>query len=99
MLTAVVSINLLISLVCFYIAVKMRQFRRDILLFEKRIAALDRCCSNVLSQSPAFFAQRQQGARQLRGKYRQLTLQMQQIQQLLGLVGWGRKLWLRRDRF
>ncbi|MCU0543376.1 MAG: hypothetical protein MUE44_14580 [Oscillatoriaceae cyanobacterium Prado104] len=98
MLTAVIIINLLISLVCFYIAVKMRQFRREIVLFEKRIAALDRCCSYVLSQSPAFFGQRQQGARQLRGKYRQLAQQLEQVQQLLGLLGWGRRLWLRRDR-
>ncbi|MGL5059003.1 MAG: hypothetical protein ACRC62_03390 [Microcoleus sp.] len=98
MLTAVVIINLLISLACFYIALRMRQVRREIVLFEKRIVALDRCCSNVLSQSPAFFAQRQQGTREFRGQYRQLAQQLVQVQQLLGLLGWGRRLWVRRNR-
>ncbi len=98
MLSAVVIINLLISLVCFYIAAKVWKIRRTIALFEIRIAAIELCCSNVLSTSPDFFANRQQGARQLRRRYQQLELQLQQVQQLLGLLGLGRMLWSRRDR-
>ncbi len=98
MLTAVVIINLLISVVCFYIAAKVRKIRRAIAGFEMRIAAMERCSSNVLSNSPDFLAKRQQGTRQLRRRYQQLELQLQQVQQLLGLLGLGRTLWRRRDR-
>jgi hypothetical protein len=98
MLTAVVIINLLISVVCFYIAAKVGKIRRTIARFEIRIAAIERCSSNVLSTSPGFLAKRQEGTRQLRRRYQQLELQLQQVQQLLGLLGWGRTLWLRRDR-
>ncbi len=98
MLTGVVIINVLISLVCFYIAARVWKIRRTIALLEVRIAAIDRCSSNVLGKSPDFLAKRQQGARQLRGRYQQLELQLQQVQQLLGLLGFGRRLWLRRDR-
>lgn len=98
MLAGVVIINLMISLVCFYIAAKVWKIRRTIALFEIRLAAIERCSSNVLSASPDFFANRQQGARQLRLRYQQLELQLQQVQQLLGLLGLGRMLWRRRDR-
>lgn len=98
MLTAVVIINLLISVVCFYIAAKVGKIRRAIAGFEMRIAAMERRTSNVLSNSPDFLAKRQQGTRQLRRRYQQLELQLQQVQQLLGLLGLGRTLWRRRDR-
>ncbi|MEG3846227.1 hypothetical protein QT971_08700 [Microcoleus sp. herbarium19] len=98
MLTAVVIINLMISLTCFYIAAKVWKIRRTIALFEVRIAAIERCSSNVLSKSPDFLAKRQQGARQLRRRYQQLELQLQQVQQLLELLGLGRTLWRRRAR-
>jgi hypothetical protein len=97
MLTAVVIINLMISLVCFYIAARVWKIRRTIARFEVRIAAIERCSSNVLAKSPNFFAKRQQGAHQLRRNYQQLESQLQQVQQLLGLLGLGRMLWLRRD--
>lgn len=98
MLTAVVIINLMISLVCFYIAAKVWKIRRTIARFEFRIAAMERSSSNVLSKSPDFFGKRQQGTHQLRRNYQQLELQLQQVQQLLGLLGLGRTLWRRRDR-
>ena len=82
MLTAVVIINLLISVVCFYIAVKAGKIRRTIAGFEMRIAAMERSSSNVLSNSPDFLAKRQEGTRQLRWRYQQLELQLQQVQQL-----------------
>ncbi|MEG4007893.1 hypothetical protein QUA21_20285 [Microcoleus sp. Pol1B3] len=98
MLSAVVIINLLISVVCFYIAAKVWKMRRTIARLEIRIAAIQRCSSNVLSMSPDFLGKRQQGTRQLRLRYQQLELQLQQVQQLLGLLGLGRMLWSRRDR-
>ncbi|MEG5057789.1 hypothetical protein QUB60_05620 [Microcoleus sp. A2-C5] len=98
MLTAVVIINLMISVVCFYIATRVWKIRRTIARLEIRITAMERCSSNVLAKSPNFFAKRQQGAHQLRRDYQQLELQLQQVQQLLRLLGLGRMLWLRRDR-
>ncbi|MEG4854058.1 hypothetical protein QUB10_24600 [Microcoleus sp. B5-D4] len=98
MLAGVVIINLMISLVCFYIAAKVGKIRRTIARLELRIAAIERCSSNVLSTSPDFLGKRQQGTRQLRRRYQQLELQLQQVQQLLGLLGLGRMLWPRRDR-
>jgi len=98
MLTAVVIINLMISVVCFYIAARVWKIRRTIARFEFRIAAIERCSRNVLGKSPDFLAKRQQSAHQLRRNYQQLELQLQQVQQLLGLLGLGRTLWLRRDR-
>lgn len=98
MLTAVVIINLLISLVCFYIAAKVWKIRRTIARLEMRIGAMERSSSKVLSTSPGFLGKRQQGVLQLRRRYQQLELQLQQVQQLLGLLGLGRMLWSRRDR-
>ena len=98
MLTAVVIINLLISVVCFNIAAKVGKIRRVIAGFEMRIAAMERRSSKVLRNSPDFLAKRQQGTRQLRRRYQQLELQLQQVQQLLGLLGLGRTLWRKRDR-
>ena len=98
MLNAVVIINLLISVVCFYIAAKVWKIRGTIARLEIRIAAMERCSSNVLSTSPDFLGKRQQGTRQLRRRYQQLELQLQQVQQLFGLLGFGRMLWSRRDR-
>jgi len=98
MLTAVVVINLMISLVCFYITARVWKIRRTIARLEIRIAAIERCSSNVLSMSPDFLGKRQQGTHQLRRRYQQLELQLQQVQQLLGLLGLGRMLWPRRDR-
>ncbi len=97
MLAGVVIINLMISLVCFYIAAKVWKIRRKIARFEMRIAAMERRSSNVLSKSPDFLGKRQQGARQLIRRYQQLELQLQQVQQFLGLLGLGRTLWRRRD--
>jgi len=74
------------------------KIRRTIARFEFRIAAIERCSRNVLGKSPDFLAKRQQSAHQLRRNYQQLELQLQQVQQLLGLLGLGRTLWLRRDR-
>ncbi|UNU24401.1 hypothetical protein [Microcoleus vaginatus] len=98
MLTAVVIINLLISLVCFYIAAKVWKIRRTIARLEMRIAGMERTSSNVLSTSPDFLGKRQQGTRQVRRRYQQLELQLQQVQQLLGLLGLGRMLWSRGAR-
>ncbi|MEG4417118.1 hypothetical protein QUA70_00730 [Microcoleus sp. LAD1_D5] len=98
MLTAVVIINLLISLVCFYIAAKVWKIRRTIARLEMRIEAMERSSSKVLSTSPDFLGKRQQGTRQVRRRYQQLELQLQQVQQLLGLLGLGRMLWSRRAR-
>ncbi|MEG4813047.1 MULTISPECIES: hypothetical protein [unclassified Microcoleus] len=98
MLNAVVIINILISVVCFYIAARVWKIRRTIARLELRIAAIERCSSNVLSTTPDFLGKRQQGTRQLRLRYQQLELQLQQVQQLLGLLGLGRMLWSRRDR-
>jgi hypothetical protein len=98
MLIGIIMINLLISLVCFYIAAKVWKVRRRIERCETRIIAMNRCTSNVLIKSPDFIAKRQQAARQLRRNYLQLELQLQQVQQLLGLLGLGRMLWRRRDR-
>ena len=98
MLTAVVIINLLISGVCFYIAAKVWKIRGTIARLELRFAAMERRSSKVLSNSPRFLGKRQQGTRQLRRRYQQLELQLQQVQQLLGLLGLGRMLWSRRDR-
>ncbi|MGB3263147.1 MAG: hypothetical protein WBA89_04240 [Microcoleus sp.] len=98
MLTAVVIINLMISVVCFYIATRVWKIRRTIARLEIRIAAIDRCSSNLLGISPDFLAKRQEGARQLRRRYQQLELQLQQVRQLLGLLGFGRMLWSKRDR-
>jgi hypothetical protein len=95
MLTGVLIVNLLISLVCFYIAAKVWKVRRILERFETRIAAMNRCTSTILTQSPDFLGNRQQAVRQWRRNYLQLELQLQQVQQLLGLLGLGRRLWRR----
>lgn len=98
MLTAVLIINLVISLLCFYIAWKVWQVRRIIDRVESRLTAMERRSHKVLSQTPAFLTKREKGVRKLRQQYRQLESQVQQLQQVLGLLTLGGTLWRSRSQ-
>jgi len=98
MLTAVLIINLLISLLCFYIAGKVWQVRRSLLRVESTVTAMERRSHNVLSSAPDFLVKREKRVRKLRQQYQKLESQVQQIQQVLGLLTLGGTLWRSRSQ-
>lgn len=93
MLTAVVIFNVLLSLVCFYIAWKVWQLKQVLEQMERTLIVMERCTHNVLSQAPNFLLQRQNGTSQLRQHYQRLEVQIQQVQQLVGVLNLGRVAW------
>ena len=97
MLTAVLIINLLISLLCFYIAWKAWQVKQLLDRVERILTAMENNAHNFLSQAPDFLAKRENRTHKLRQQYRQLESQVQQLQQVLGLLTLGSTLWRRRS--
>lgn len=97
MLTAVLVINLLISLLCFYIAWKAWQMKKVLDRVERTVTIMEKNTYNFLTRTPDFLAKGEKSSRQLRKQYRQLEAQIQQLQQILGLLTLGGRLWRRRS--
>ncbi|HLO50456.1 MAG TPA: hypothetical protein VK211_18715 [Kamptonema sp.] len=98
MLTTVLIINVLISLLCFYIAWKVWQVRRVLSRVESTLTVMERRSHNILSQAPEFLVKREKSVRKLRQQYQQLESQVQQLQQVLGLLTLGGTLWRSRSQ-
>lgn len=98
MVTVVVAINILIALINFYIAWRVWQIRRVLAGAANAILAADRNTYGVLHGAPGAIAQGQKGTKAAREQYRRLEVQLQQLQQILALIGLGQRLWQRRSR-
>ncbi|MBD2482239.1 MULTISPECIES: hypothetical protein [Planktothrix] len=95
MLITVIIINILISLVCLYIARKIWLFTLMINRLEKRLILMERNTRFVLERAPNFIDYGQQGSAQLRQNYKQLQRQLQQLNQAMALVSFAVRFWPR----
>ncbi|OCR01682.1 hypothetical protein BCD67_13735 [Oscillatoriales cyanobacterium USR001] len=97
MLTAVLMINLLISLICFYMARQVWQVKRTLDRVEKTAIAMERRTHKVLSQAPSSIAKGEKRTRKLRQQYQKLESQAQKLQQIFSFLTLGQTLWRRRS--
>jgi len=89
----VVVLNGLISLLCLYVAWRVWKLRRRIAAAADVIAAAEQRTYAVLHGAPKAIYKGQSGVHRLRGRYQQLELQLQQIQQALTLLGLVKSFW------
>jgi cell division protein FtsB len=98
MLTFVLVVNILLSLLGFYLAWKIWQVSRTLSNVADSIARAEQSTNQGLRQSPTAIAVAEQGTGRLREKYRQLNLQIQQLQKILSVLKTIRGFWQRRSR-
>jgi hypothetical protein len=87
MLTIVIVFNVLLSLLCFYAAWQLWNWRRALAIAADAVNFADRVTYEVLHGAPVAITQGQVGVRGMRGIYQQLEIQLQRIQQVLAVLG------------
>jgi hypothetical protein len=92
MLIAILIFNGLLALMCFAIAGQMWQWRKALAHAADALQEADRVSHAVLHQAPADIGGGQVASHRLRQSYRQLASQVQQLQRVLGIVGWSHQL-------
>lgn len=98
MVTVVLVFNGVVALLCLYTAWKVWRLRSTLANIADVLAVAERSTYRVLHNAPHAISKRQIGTYQLRQNYRLLTLQLQQVQQILALLGWGQLAWQRYRR-
>ena len=93
MIGVVVVLNVLISLLCLYVAWYVWNLRRALQLTAEVLTLFERDTHNVLYGAPDAISQGQLGVRGMRGSYQQLEMQLQQVQQVLAFLGLVKSLW------
>lgn len=97
MVTIVVIINTLIALINFYIAWRIWKLRPVIANAAKAILTADRNTHNVLYGAPIPITQGKKGIAALRKQRLGLVIKLQQFKQVLGLLGFGQRIWQTRN--
>lgn len=92
-MVTIVVINLLISCFCFYAAWQIWQLRRTLAQVANALTDYERNTHNVLYGAPVGILYGQKGTHQLRQQYQRLELQLQKVQQVLGLITLGQGVW------
>jgi len=93
MLTVVVVLNVLISLLCLYVAWQVWNLRRVISSTTDAVLLAERNTYKVLHGAPEAISQGQEGIGGARDSYQQLELQLQKIQQVLTLLSLVQRVW------
>lgn len=93
MLTVVVVLNVLISLLCLYVAWQVWNLRRALRATAAAVLLAERNTYNVLHGAPEAITQGQVGIGGARDSYQQLELQLQKVQQVLTLLSLVQKVW------
>ncbi|NJP09868.1 MAG: hypothetical protein HC866_10595 [Leptolyngbyaceae cyanobacterium RU_5_1] len=96
MVIFVVITNVLIGLVCLFIAWKVGQFRRTLARATDTLLSVEQAIHHVLYPAPDAIRKGQVGTNQLRQRYQQLGLQLERVQRILSLLSLGQILWRRR---
>jgi hypothetical protein len=99
MVTVVVILNLLIALLCLFAAWQIWRLRRILAKVADTLTVAERKTHVVLYGAPDAITRGQMGIYQLRRTYQQLQPQLQRLQQVLGLLSLGQRVWLKRSRF
>ncbi len=87
MVTVVVVLNVLISLLCLYVAWQVWNLRRTLAVVVDAITIAERNTYAVLHGAPNAISKGQLGVHGLRERYQQLELQLQQVQKVLTVLG------------
>ncbi|MBW4491106.1 MAG: hypothetical protein KME12_25390 [Trichocoleus desertorum ATA4-8-CV12] len=93
MVMTVVIINLLISGFCLCAAWQIWKLRRTLAQVANALTNYERSTHKVLYGAPVGILQGQKGANLLRQQYQTLELQLQKVQQVLGLISLGQGVW------
>ena len=86
MLQVVVILNVLISLLCIYVAWQVWNLRRTLAAAAVVLSDVERNTYAVLHGAPNAISQGQLGVHGLRERYQQLEVQLQKLQQVLILL-------------
>ncbi len=86
MITFVVVFNVLLSLLCLYVAWQLWNLRRSLAITADVVALFERDTYNALHGAPQAISQGQLGVNNLRSGYQQLEIQLQRVQQILSLL-------------
>ena len=92
MVVVVVVINVVISLLCLYVAWYLWNLRRALAIATAVVTIFERDTHNALEGAPQAIIQGQLGVRGSRGSYQQLEMQLQRVQQVLGFLGFVQSL-------
>ncbi|MGK7921588.1 MAG: hypothetical protein AB4080_16445 [Trichodesmium sp.] len=95
MLWLVIELNIAISIFGFYLAWKIWKFREILLQVEQTLNLIENCSNNILSRTPEFLQLRRQRVNQLGQLYKQLDLQIKQVQQILAMFWLLKTFWYR----
>lgn len=87
MIIFVVVFNVLLSLVCLFVAWQLWNLRLALAITADVVALFERDTYNALHGAPNAISQGQLGVSNLRASYQQLEIQLQRVQQILALLG------------
>ena len=87
MVAVVVVINVLISLLCLYVAWFLWNLRRALSAAADVVTLFDRDTHKALYGAPQAISQGQLGIRATRGSYQNLEIQLQRVQQVIAFLG------------
>lgn len=93
MLNVVVVLNVLISLLCLYVARQVWNLRRVLGATVDAVLLAERNTYKVLHDAPENILQGQVGVGSARDSYQQLEVQLQKIQQVLTLLSLVQRVW------
>lgn len=93
MLNVVVVLNVLISLLCLYVAWQVWNLRRVLAAAADAVLLAERNTYRILHPAPEAISQGQLGVGGARDSYQQLELQLQKIQQVLTLLSLVQRVW------
>lgn len=89
MVTVVLIFNLLMALLCGYVAWRVWQLRNALAKIADALTVAEQTTHEILWDAPQGIAQQQIRTYQLRQDYTRLILQLQKTQQVLALLGLG----------
>lgn len=93
MILVVVVFNVLISLLCLYVAWQVWNLRRVLGTAADAINIAERNTYAVLHDAPRAISQGQIGTRALRERYQELEVQLQRVEQVLVILGFVQRVW------
>ncbi|MCG5059479.1 MAG: hypothetical protein KA714_16235 [Limnoraphis sp. WC205] len=98
MVVTVICINVLISVVCLYVARKVWQLRRGLARFDLILTRLEHRANMLLCRTRNFVVRGQSTSSQLKQQYDSLQQKLQQLEKIIAIVRLTRLI-LWRQRF
>ncbi|HEY9818685.1 MAG TPA: hypothetical protein V6D20_23195 [Candidatus Obscuribacterales bacterium] len=95
MVTTVLILNVLIAIVCWYVAWQVWSLRRTLANVADALLSAEQSTYDVLHGAPEAIITAQKGTHQLRQSYERLNQQVARLQQILSLVAVGQLAWRR----